>query len=91
LLEPASDAAFVLVPGGGVEPPRGVNLGGFWGHGKGLRASIPDCAWVRRTRVPAVCKLRSSTWEMCHVRHVPVTTASQRNICAEPARLPWDG
>ena len=28
-LEPASDAAFVLVPGGGVEPPRGVNLGGF--------------------------------------------------------------
>jgi len=29
LLEPASDAAFVLVPGGGVEPPRGVNLGGF--------------------------------------------------------------
>jgi len=30
LLEPVSDAAFVLVPGGGVEPPRGVNLGGFW-------------------------------------------------------------
>ena len=29
LLEPVSDAVFVLVPGGGVEPPRGVNLGGF--------------------------------------------------------------
>jgi len=29
LLKPASDAACVLVPGGGVEPPRGVNLGGF--------------------------------------------------------------
>jgi len=91
LLEPASDAAFVLVPGGGVEPPRGVNLGGFWGHGNELRASIPECAWMRRTRFSAICKLRSSTWEMCHVRHVPVTTASQRNIWAEPARLPWDG
>jgi hypothetical protein len=29
LLESASDAGFGLVPGGGVEPPRGVNLGGF--------------------------------------------------------------
>jgi len=28
-LEHASDAVFALVPGGGVEPPRGVNLGGF--------------------------------------------------------------
>ncbi len=28
-LKPASDAATVVVPGGGVEPPRGVNLGGF--------------------------------------------------------------
>jgi len=82
LLEPASDAAFVLVPGGGVEPPRGVNLGGFWGHGNGLRANTHDYSWVRRTRFSATCKLRSSTWGICCVRHVPVTTASQRNICA---------
>jgi len=90
-LEPASRAGFGLVPGGGVEPPRGVNLGGFWGHGNGLRANVLDYAWVRRTRFSAICKLRFSTWEMCQVRHVPVTTASQRKIRAEPVTftLTW--
>ena len=30
-----------------------------------------------RTRFSATCKLRSSTWEICCVRHAPVTAPSQ--------------
>jgi len=49
-LEPASDAVFVLVPGGGVEPPRGVNLGSLCREWERVSMTRQSRSWIKRTK-----------------------------------------